>query len=201
MLSRPQFNRVRSLKSAMWHGTPDEGTWQTGSASGIHVGTKEAARQALNARIGRPADGSDWEGSREYGKTLLAGYGKLDNHTGYDSQQRRAGRVDDHYPSGTAQYGGTGDQGVKVPLTAHPKIFPVRITGPMTNYRSTPHGDWHANGYMRAQIKQGRAKSGYYYTNVGEDDGSISAVVPGAPHLERLDPKPQFDRLWHDRRS
>ena len=43
-----------------------------------------------------------------------------------------------------------------------------------------------ANGFMSGQIKRGTAKRGYYYTQVGEDAGSISAVVPNAAHIERI---------------
>ena len=74
------------------------GIWYHGSPSGVpgqgpvHVGTALAAKQALEARIGIPADGKGWDGTREYGKTLLAGQDtlvKLDprgyNQTGYNS--------------------------------------------------------------------------------------------------------------------
>ena len=57
----------------------------------------------------------------------------------------------------------------------------------MTNTSSTPHEDFKANGYMSSQISQGRAKSGYYYSNVSEDEGSVSIVVPNSKHLERAD--------------
>ena len=55
-----------------YHGTPDT----ISGTRGIHVGTKLAATQALEARIGVPAEGS-WDGTREYGKTLLAGKKRL----------------------------------------------------------------------------------------------------------------------------
>ena len=64
-----------------------------------------------------------------------------------------------------------------------PSIFPVRIVGGMTNTPATAHRDWHANGYMQAQIKQGRARNGYFYRNEAEDAGSISAVLPGRAHV------------------
>ncbi|MGN6635999.1 MAG: GNAT family N-acetyltransferase, partial [Oryzihumus sp.] len=159
-----------------YHGTPDERTWQN-STKGIHVGTEEAARQALNARIGKPHEG-EWDGPREYGKTLLSPY----QHSG---TERDLGEP--KYPSGRASYA----DGTKIPMDARPSIFPVRIVGPMTNHPATPHQDWHANGYMSGQLKRGRAKSGYFYRNEGEDAGSISAVVPSAAHLERIEREPQ----------
>jgi hypothetical protein len=39
---------------------------------------------------------------------------------------------------------------------------------------------------MRAQLKKGTAKCGYFYKNVSEDAGSISAVVPNQKHIEEL---------------
>ncbi len=53
-----------------------------------------------------------------------------------------------------------------------------RLGVEMTNTPWTPHEDFPANGYMAGQIKRDRARRGYYYTNMGEDAGSISAVVP-----------------------
>ena len=41
-----------------------------GGRTGLHLGTYEAATQALEARIGVPAEG-EWDGKREYGKTKL----------------------------------------------------------------------------------------------------------------------------------
>ena len=155
-----------------YHGTPDVRTWDQG-AKGIHVGSREAARQALNARIGKPHEG-EWDGTREYGKTLLSPYQSTGAERGGDAPR---------YPTGAATYAG----GVKVPMDARPHIFPVRITGQMTNTPATPHEDFKANGYMAGALKRGNAKSGYFYRNVSEDEGSISAVVPSAGHLERLD--------------
>lgn len=153
-----------------WHGSPSgvEGL-RVGAHYGIHVGTREAARQALEARIGRPAHG-DWDGTREYGRTLLSpsrhGYGM-------------GAPPEPHYPNGKALY----SDGTPVPLTTKPHIFPVRIIGEMTNTTTTPHEDFKANGLMAGQIKRGTARRGYYYENVGEDEGSVSAVVPARSHL------------------
>lgn len=161
-----------SRPGTLWHGSPagKEGL-QTGSHSGIHVGTQEAARQALNARIGTPQHG-DWDGTREYGKTpLVRGMG-----TGYAVRDR-----DDEprLPSGEARY----SDGTKVPMTAKPDLFPVRIVGEMTNQPRSAHDDFKANGLMAGQIKRGTARRGYYYTNAAEDEGSVSAVVPNRAHL------------------
>jgi hypothetical protein len=218
MLNPRQFKRV-APPGMMWHGTPDERTWGQGNAHyGIHIGTEQAAKDALHARIGKPVEG-EWRGNREYSKTLLEGSssrsmatGARDTSADYHPQpasyreiiRHPKGRGVDYgppvsrderdpsklYSAKGAHYSG----GIPVPMDAHPSIFPVRIKGPMTNSPSAPHEDFRANGYMAGQLKQGRAKKGYYYENVAEDEGSISAVVPGASHLERLDPKPQFGR-------
>lgn len=176
-------SEIESLKknpAVFWHGTPSGD--MRGGKYGLHVGSHEAAKQALESRIGIPASGS-WDGTREYGKTLLAGRDtlmKLDprgfNMTGHNSSPPK----DDYYPKGEAKYG----DGTNVPMDAKPVIFPVRIKGDMTNHRASPISDTRANGGMSAQIKKGQARRGYYYENIGEDSGSISAVVPSKEHLE-----------------
>lgn len=169
-----------NLGRQWWHGTPYGGASETPGASGVHVGTQEAARQALNARIGHRADGKDWDGTQEYGKTLLAGASTLERlgryPTGYSSGFTRTGQGD-HYPLPHAE----------TPHDAKPSMFPVAIVGPMTNTTAQPHEDFKANGMMAGQLKRGTAKRGYYYRNVGEDSGSISAVVPSWQHLRRVD--------------
>ena len=158
-----------------FHGTPNGEVGSTVAAYGVHVGTHEAAKQALEAKIGRPATGS-WDGTRTYGQTLVrstgAGYGIM-NPQGSEP----------HLPTGEATYPG----GSPVPMDVKPNIVPVSITGRMTNTPQTPHDDFRANGMMAGQLKRGRARSGYFYSNVGEDAGSVSAVVPSAAHLKRLD--------------
>lgn len=172
-----------------WHGSPNGQAGVITASNGIHVGTQQAAREALNARIGTPQHG-DWDGTREYGKTLLVpgertGYGTNWHRKGWGSEPR--------YPDGSATYG-TGKD-VPIPLDVKPHLFPVRIIGEMTNTRHDPHPDFHANGYMSGQIKRGRARRGYYYRNVGEDEGSVSAVVPDAKHLATHE---QFVRHIHN---
>jgi hypothetical protein len=159
-----------------WHGSAYGGPTDTPGTHGVHIGTREAARQALNARIGHRADGRDWDGSSEYGKTLLAGSNTLQKlgryPTGYS-----VGTGEDHYPD---------PERSSTPLHLKPAVFPVQISGRMTNTPQNPHEDFKANGMMAGQLKRGRAKSGYYYQNVGEDEGSVSAVVPGWSHLKDL---------------
>ena len=166
--------------AGMWHGTPSGDL--CGGHYGLHIGTYSAAQEALNARIGRPADGRPWDGTRIYGETPLAGYS-----SGYGAGATPEPRL----PSGKAAY----SDGTPVAMDSRPNILPVRIVGPMTNTPQTPHPDWKANGYMKAQIGRGRARRGYYYPNEGEGvsvgpDGkihySVSAVVPNGNHLEVL---------------
>lgn len=165
---------------SMWHGTPSGRIG--GGKKGIHIGTWKAAKEALEARIGIPANG-EWDGTRKYGETLLAGKKtllKLDpdgyNQTGYNAVAPNK----DYYPRGDAKY----SDGTIVPLDSKPNILNVKISGRMTNTLQSPHSDIKANATMAAQIKRNRAKSGYYYINEGEDSGSISAVVPNEKHLE-----------------
>lgn len=168
----------KSESGEWWHGSPSGEL--KGGTTGLHVGTKEAAHQALTARIGYPVEGS-WDGTREYGKTMLAGQKTLRARgifaTGYSSQAPE----EDHYPTGSAQF----SDGTPVLSHHKPHLFKVAIVGPMSNTPQRPHGDTRANALMAGQVKRGTAKRGYYYQNEGEDTGSISAVVPnGGTHLE-----------------
>ena len=154
-----------------FHGTPSGDL--RGSHYGLHVGTRQAAADALNARIGEPLEG-EWDGTRIYGKTLLKPYRMTGN------EQINEPR----YPSGKASY----SDSTPVALDAIPEIVPLDIVGRMVNTPSSGiYGDFQANGRMAGQIKRGRAKSGYYYRNESEDEGSISAVVPGPAHVRRRD--------------
>ena len=170
-------------RTTWWHGSPSGDL--RGAKNGLHVGTKRSAEEALHSRIGIPAEGT-WDGTREYGKTLLAGKKRLLKRdprgyllTGYNADLPD----EDHYPSGQAHY----SDGSAVPPEAKPVIFPLRIIGPMTNTPQNAHADSRANGLMRRQIAAGKAKRGFYYLNDGEDAGSISAAVPSGEHIQRID--------------
>lgn len=183
-VAQPTFSKI------FWHGTPcDTGTQDISDGGlGIHIGTYVAAQEALEARLGMPADGRGWDGTREYGQTILAGKIRIKklgaDISGYNC---RMGDEDSLPPCPT--HFGDGIKGrpnSEVPMNARPAIFPVRIIGRMTNSPWDPRKDFHANGMMRSQIRRGRAKSGYFYRNIAEDSGSISAVVPSAAHLVRV---------------
>jgi 8-oxo-dGTP pyrophosphatase MutT (NUDIX family) len=184
-----------------WHGSPNGEVGMVVATNGVHVGTYRAAKEALEARIGKRADGKDWDGSQEYGKTLVGSSG-----AGYGI---RSGMTGASLPTGEAVY----SDGSPVGMDAKPDLFPVRIVGSMSNTPATPHKDFKANGYMSAALKRGHAKNGYYYANQGEGGidqrtskggvpsefgrdfpiwDSISAVVPSAVHLQRLD-HPQLE--------
>lgn len=172
-----------SATGTFFHGSTDK---DLSGKKGIHIGTHEAAKQALEARIGVPAKG-EWDGTREYGQTLLAGkksLAKPENKwksTGYNVGSDLPD--DDYYP-GDRDYKATYSDRTEIPMDCKPIIFEVRIIGRMTNTTSTPHEDFKANGMMNRALKKGNAKSGFYYENVGEDAGSISAVVPDKSFLQ-----------------
>lgn len=166
-------------KPIWWHGSMSGDL--RGGKTGLHLGTKLAAMQALNAHIGIPAIGQ-WDGTREYGKTLLAGQKtlkKLDprgyNVTGYNVDAPQ----EDYYPTKSIKYA----DGTTAPMTNKPSIQAFKLTGGMTNTSWSPHPDFKANGYMAASLKKGNAKNGFYYTNEGEDAGSVSIVVPNGNHV------------------
>jgi hypothetical protein len=163
-----------------WHGTPSGDL--RGGPWGLHVGSRQAAKEALEARIGIPVQG-EWDGTREYGKTLVAGRKTLAARGIYPTGYSVDVPDEDHYPPVGKTKFMSGEQ---VLPTHKPDLFPLRIVGPMSNTVHAPHADAKANGLMAGQMKRGTAKRGYYYSNVGEDAGSISAVVPGPDHVQRL---------------
>lgn len=172
-------NKPVRWPSQWFHGSPSGEL--KGSRSGIHVGSQEAARQALGARIGYRADGKDWDGTQEYGKTLLAGKTNLKARGRYLCSGYNCWAPDeDYYPTDRVELAKYSD-GTPVAFDSKPVLRPVKIKGPML-----PHckSDGFANTRMRAQLKRNQAKRGYYYKNDAEDFGSISAVVPTGAHLE-----------------
>jgi hypothetical protein len=191
---------MKRLKEIIFESN-DTNKWYHGSASGdlrggssgLHLGTYKAAKQALEARIGVPAEG-EWDGTREYGKTKLAGNKTLTrlgpyNKTGHNCHSME----DDYYPH---EYkGGAFDEkgsklkyadGTLMPHTVKPSIKAYKIIGAMTNTPERPHSDIKANALMTGSIKKGNAKRGYYYKNEGEDAGSVSVVVPNGSHVKEI---------------
>jgi hypothetical protein len=174
-----QIGRTPLIAPGVWfHGSPlgEPGVGQ------VHVGKALAAKQALEARIGIPADGKGWSGDREYGKTLLAGQDtlkKLDprgyNVTGVNCDAPK----NDYYPSATTARMGNGN--TAVPLSAKPAVAAYSIAGRMSNSPANAYDDAKANGYAK-RIKN----SGVFYKNIGEDSGSVSAVVPSKDFLRRV---------------
>lgn len=176
----PDFNFI------FYHGSTDK---NLDGKRGIHVGTKLAATQALQARIGVPAEGQ-WDGKREYGNTLLASkktLGHKESELGYYCTTGFNCGNDvpdnDYYPTERKRKA-TYSDGTVISFNSKPIVFPVRIVGNMTNSPQTPHSDNKANGMIMRNMKMGNAKSGYYYINDAEDDGSISAVVPDKSFLQ-----------------
>ena len=173
-----------------YHGSTDK---SFAGKKGIHVGTYKAAKQALEARIGVPAEG-EWDGTREYGKTLLAGGNRLkDLHdkgifceTGYNCNWHNNDRPDEDYYPTERPHRATYSDKTPIPFDCKPIIFPVKIVGPMTNWQGMPHSDERANAMMSRNLKMGNARRGYYYENIAEDEGSISAVVPDGSFLQTI---------------
>ena len=167
-----------------YHGSTDK---NLAGKQGIHIGTKLAANQALEARIGVPAEG-EWDGTREYGKTLLAGKKSLDTKpenkwkcTGFNCGKDVP--EDDYYPTQRKERSTYSDR-TPISFETKPIVFPVKIVGRMSNSMSNPHNDITANALIMRGIRKGNSKSGFYYINDGEDSGSISAVVPDKSFLQ-----------------
>lgn len=191
-LLKKYLNEHQILKedngNIFWHGSTDK---NLAGKKGLHIGTKLAATQALQARIGVPANG-EWDGTREYGKTLLAGKKTLEKKnkelgyycdTGYNCGNDIP--EEDYYPTQRNKRA-TYSDGTPIPLNSKPIVFPVKIIGKMTNSPQNPYSDEKANLMMMRNLNMGNAKSGYYYINIGEDEGSISAVVPDSSFIKIL---------------
>lgn len=156
-----------------------------GGRSGLHLGTMRAAKEALVASIGHPAEG-EWDGTKEYGKTLLAGKMTL-KRLGIPITGRNVKAPEnDYYPEEHPEGQLTHSDGTKVNYSNKPSIEAYKIVGQMTNSPMNPHEDFKANGYMARALKLGNAKKGYYYKNVAEDEGSISAVVPNGSFVRKV---------------
>lgn len=159
-----------------WHSSPD-GDLRGGDV-GLHLGTKEAARQALHARIGFRADGKDWDGTQRYGDTLLMGKKRIPEVwgpyavTGYNAMDAPD---EDHYPTGDASYGARGQ---KVPMSARPTLAEFAVVKPIEDH---VYSDDEAHDRIREVLRgmrRGGEGVGVYYENKGEDSGSISVIVP-----------------------
>lgn len=177
---------LKEERLQFYHGSTDK---NLSGKNGIHVGSKLAATQALESRIGVPAQG-EWDGTREYGKTKMAGkesLARLEKERGYYLiSGYNAGRdvpEEDYFPEQRKEKAEYSD-GTPIPLNSKPIIFPVKIVGQMNN---TPNWglktDQIANSLMMRGLKKGNVKNGFYYINDGEDEGSISAVVPNKDWL------------------
>jgi hypothetical protein len=183
---REYLNESYNNENVFYHGSTDK---QLLGKKGIHIGTKLAATQALEARIGVPAEG-EWDGTREYGKTLLAGKIRLkeiEKERGYyvtTGHNSGSDVPDDNYYPKERKERATYSDRTPISFNSKPIIFPVKIIGRMTNSPHQPHSDDRANSMMIRNLKMGNAKSGYFYTNIGEDEGSISAVVPNESFLK-----------------
>ena len=187
MLNYSFFCKINeSVDNNIYYHSSASGDFRGGTL-GFHMGTYQAAKEALQATIGIPVEG-EWDGTRIYGETLLSGRNTLLKKdprgyliTGYNC----AIPDDDFYPSNKIKRA-TYSNREEIPLTIKPKIYKVRIIGNMTNTPNNPYSDIKANSMMKGLLKRGVAKSGFYYINDGEDAGSISAVVPNGKFVEIL---------------
>ncbi len=167
-----------------YHGSPSGDL--RGGPNGLHVGSKLAATQALESRIGVPADGW-WDGKRTYGSTLLAGQrtlARLSKERGYGlvTGYNCGAPQEDYLPKSRKDRAKYGD-GTAVEYDARPRVVKVSIVGPMSNSSYSPMEDARANGIMAGMRRRGMARKGYFYTNAGEDEGSVSAVLPDGRHV------------------
>ena len=188
-----QVGRTPLTLPVWYHGSP---TGAPGAAGPVHVGTAAAAKVALEARIGIPADGKGWNGDREYGKTLIAGkdtLAKMDktgysqapyNQTGYNAGGSAEEGIPkrDYYPTERPTERPTmGSANIPVPFDAKPSVAQYNIVGRMNNTATRPATDDGANRQTHRKMT-----GGLYYKNTAEDSGSISAMVPDRTYLRKV---------------
>lgn len=180
---REYIDILTESTETFWHGSPSGDL--RGSHYGLHLGSKEAARQALESRIGVRADGQDWDGSTQYGKTLLAGRETLKRVDRWASGFNTGLPENDFYPR-ERDYKACYSNREPVKMTARPSLDEFRVIGPMKNKASRPLTDDGANRTMTQDIRHGRAVAGRYYINDGEDAGSLSIVVPDGSFVAKV---------------
>ena len=150
-----------------YHGSP---TGELGGGEyGLHLGTYIAAKEALENNIGTPVDG-EWDGTREYGKTLLCGKNTLHKRNIFPFGFNVDIPEEDFFQSQPLKYA------PNIKLTMHPNIKKYILHCKMLNTISTPYSDSSANQYMKNFSKK-NINFGIFYKNVVEDTGSISVVV------------------------
>ncbi len=184
--------KLKNLLNEVVKGDYSDGIWYHGSASGnlrggktgLHLGTFKAAKEALEATIGIPVEG-EWDGTREYGKTLLCGKETLKKRNIFPTGFNCRVPYKDFYPSHDGMHSFYSDQSI-IPLTVKPSIKRYKIICKINNNLCNPYEDFKANGYMAASLKKGNAKNGFYYRNIGEDEGSISLVVPNGSCVKEI---------------
>jgi len=157
-----------------YHGTTNKSMVGT---NGIHLGSYKASKEALEARIGIPAIG-EWDGTRKYGETLLKGTNNLGeyNNTGYNCGNDIS---DENYLPTDRKVKAKYSDGKEIPIDSYPIIFKVEIIGDMEEEIIS---DEKANKLGNSPYSH----TGYYYKNIAEDEGSISAVVPNNKWLKIL---------------
>jgi hypothetical protein len=184
--------------SVLWHGSPSDDMTQHGD-EGLHVGTYHAAKHALTNVIGHRADGKDWDGTQEYGKTLLMGQDNLMANKLQRAFVQNDRPMHDHYPAELRQYSGENGMlysGSYMDDTWKPNLFPVKLTQPIhphvfsDNTANTTMGDY---AYQKQEFQNGDGEDpgpgqGIAYINHTEDRGSLSVALPHHSHVERLDP-------------
>ena len=159
----------------LWHGSHSR---EMAGKRGVHAGTKRAATQALEARIGIPAEG-EWDGTRVYRDTLLASQRHIEAMGKYVTGINcDAPQDEDYYPTKPPTF----SDGSPMPMDSKPEVFRVRVVGKMRNQRK-PYSDEKANSLARRLLAKGKFDRGFSYENEGEDTGSVSVVVPHAGFL------------------
>lgn len=157
-----------------YHGTTNKSMIGT---NGIHLGSYKASKEALEARIGTPANG-EWDGTKKYGETLLKGNNNLGKYgkTGYNCGDDIP---DENYLPTDRKIKAKYSDGKLIPIDSYPIIFKVKIIGDMEEEIISDEKANHLGNNSHSPI-------GYYYKNISEDEGSVSAVVPNNTWLKIL---------------
>ena len=187
--SRHKYVSKKNGKYVYFHGTASgdlRGGW-----SGLHIGTHLAAKEALEATIGVRADGKDWDGTSKYGNTLLAGKKTLEvlgkDISGFNCfLPEEDFYIKDLDENKKAKFSNKE----LIPENVKPSILKFTINGKMKELKGhNKYGEDNSDEKANMLMKKNKDKNinyGYYYTNISEDEGSISAVVPNKEFLEEV---------------
>jgi len=178
---------VGPANNVWWHGSVsgDIGGGKDQYGKGLHVGDYQTAAHVLQIRFGSNPLHPEGRWTGEH--SLSEAYPNLFDENDNPIPDENGWHQFKHYDGTTS-----------IPGSHRPNVFPVAITGPMSNTTDTAVSDGQAHVLMGDQHRHPpKTPKGYYYINGAEGEGRspetgvvspVSAVVPSVDHVQKLDP-------------